>query len=429
MSNLSKGKIEFKIQTNDEIDFNPSEGTISRATARCLSCGEVISPKMIKNIAKTGKITEKMTIVILRSPLKAKKSYRIANDSDIAVYEKAKNHFNNELINDQEFNKLLPNECLPPVGTLGMGVQNYGLIMWKDLFNKRQILSLMSFLKEIREIIPEIESFLKENLPESLFQEGIVKIIVAYLAIILGRLADKCSNLVLYNSYGEKIEHVFGRTALPMAWDYVELNVFSGANGDWGKQTEWVTRFLQNHNWQQSAKTQVNQASATQIPHPDNYFDAVITDPPYYDNVPYADLSDFFYVWFKRAIGDLFPELFLTPLTPKKLEIVANKGRQDNPKEFFETLLTQAFQEIYRVLKPDGIAIFVYAHKSTTGWESMLDSLIQAGFTITSSWPINTEMKSRLRARTSAALASSIYLICRKNLQKSHGYIRDVAIE
>jgi adenine-specific DNA methylase len=428
-SQIFKGKVKFEIQIDNEIDFDPSEGTISRATVRCISCEEVISPKMLKEFAKLGKIKEQMTIVILRSPKKPKKIYRIATEDDLVIYEKAEKYLHDKLNTDKEFSELIPNEHLPPVGTLGMGVQNYGLILWKDLFNKRQLLSLMYFLKAIREISQEVAKSVKEISLDHSTQKEQVNIILAYLAIILGRLVDKCSNLVIYNSYGEKIEHVFGRTALPMAWDYVELNVFSGANGDWGKQTEWVTRFLQNNTWKQSANVKINQASATQLPHPDNYFDAVVTDPPYYDNVPYADLSDFFYVWFKRTVGESFPNLFLTPLTPKKLEIVANKGRQKNPKQYFETLLKQAFHEIYRVLKPDGIAIFVYAHKSITGWESMLDSLIQAGFTITSSWPINTEMKTRLRARTSAALASSIYLVCRKNQQQPHGYIRDIAVD
>ncbi len=246
------------------------------------------------------------------------------------------------------------------------------------------------------------------------------------MALILGRLADKCANLVVYNVYGEKIEHVFGRTALPMVWDYVELNVFSQANGDWIKQTEWVVRYLKNNSWKAISDVTIQQGSATDLSYTDNYFDAVITDPPYYDNVPYADLSDFFYVWLKRVIGDVFPQLFSTPLTPKGLEIVANKGRHQNPREFFENLLSKAFQEIHRVLKPNGIAIIVYAHKSVAGWKTMLEALIQSGFTITSSWPINTEMKTRLRARTSAALASSIYLVCRKSDQQEMGYFREL---
>ncbi len=123
----------------------------------------------------------------------------------------------------------------------------------------------------------------------------------------------------------------------------------------------------------------VQQASATDLPYPDNYFDAVFTDPPYYDNVPYSYLSDFFYVWLKRSVGDLFSDLFITPLTPKSKEIVSDPARHGNKvivKEYFETMLKKAFKEIARVLKPGGIATIVYTHKSTSGWETLINSLL-----------------------------------------------------
>ena len=424
------GGIQFIVQQNGEIDFNPSEGTISRATARCIFCGQVIPAKTIRQYAKEGKIGQQMTIVILRDPLVPKKSYRPANSNDIQDYSKATRYLKKRLDKDQRFNSLIPSESLPPIGTLGFGVQHYGLVKWSHLFNNRQLLSLTLFLSKIIANFSTIQQIIQENYNSLAEKEpDIAKVILSYLTIILGRLADKCSNLVIYNASGEKIEHVFGRTALPMAWDYVELNVFSGANGDWSKQTEWVLRYLNAASWNSNTNAHIRQASATDLSHPDNYFDAVITDPPYYDNVPYADLSDFFYVWFKRALGNIFPELFSTPLTPKRLEIVANKGRRQNPKKFFEETLAEAFNEIYRVLKPNGIAVFVYAHKSSEGWETMLDALVKTGFTITSSWPINTEMKTRLRARSSAALASSIYLVCRKGRQKQKGYLKEIQSE
>ncbi|MGC8957782.1 MAG: hypothetical protein ACP5LT_08165 [Candidatus Kapaibacteriota bacterium] len=177
---------------------------------------------------------------------------------------------------------------------------------------------------------------------------------------------------------------------------------------------------------------QVKQASATELPYPDNYFDAVFTDPPYYDNVPYSYLSDFFYVWLKRSIGDLYPDLFLTPLTPKTKEIVAythEKGGFEAGKKYFENMLKKSFQEIHRVLKPNGIATIVYTHKSTSGWETLINSLLESGLVPTASWPIDTEMKARLRAKESAALASSIYFVCRKMERKEIGWLNDVKEE
>ncbi|MHA2226662.1 MAG: DUF1156 domain-containing protein [Candidatus Hodarchaeales archaeon] len=420
-----KPTISFQILENQQIDFDPSIGTISRAKARCLSCDQVVNAKKIRNYAQEGKMLQKMTIVILRSPHKARKIYRVATQKDLLIYNRANEFLAKKIVNF-EADFLVPDEDLPPIGSLGFSVQHYGMTKWKDLFNARQLLALVSFLESIKKMFLDIDKRHLTIVDTSPNPIQLSKIILAYLAIILGRLADKNANLVVYNAYGEKIEHVFGRTALPMAWDYVELNVFSGANGDWLRQTEWVVRFLKSNCWKSITTSSVSQASATSLPFPSDFFDAIFTDPPYYDNVPYSDLSDFFYVWFKRVLGEFFPTLFATPLTPKTAEIVANKGRQKHPKEFFEKMIRKSFLEAYRVLKPEGIVIIVYAHKSSEGWETMLKALIFSGFVVTASWPIHTEMKTRLRAKTSAALASSIYLVCRKMPQKKLGYFQEI---
>jgi adenine-specific DNA methylase len=175
-------------------------------------------------------------------------------------------------------------------------------------------------------------------------------------------------------------------------------------------------------------------SSATSLSYPNNFFDAVLTDPPYYNSVPYADLSDFFYVWLKRTVGDLHPELFSTPLTPKSKEIVEMAGWDSvryacKDKKFFEENLKKSFQEIYRVLKPNGITTIVYTHKSTSGWETLINSLLDSKLVVTSSWPIHTEMKTRLRARESAALASSIYFVARKMDREKTGWFNEVKEE
>ncbi|MDK2876325.1 MAG: putative methylase [Archaeoglobaceae archaeon] len=172
-------------------------------------------------------------------------------------------------------------------------------------------------------------------------------------------------------------------------------------------------------------------ASATELPFPDEYFDAVFTDPPYYDNVPYSYLSDFFYVWLKRTIGDLYPDLFATPLTPKSKEIVAysHESGYEEGKKFFEDMLRKAFKEISRVLKPNGIAVIVYTHKSTAGWETLINSLLDSDLVPTATWPIDTEMEARLRAKESAALASSIYFVCRKMKREEVGWLSEVKEE
>jgi len=195
------------------------------------------------------------------------------------------------------------------------------------------------------------------------------------------------------------------------------------------------TKLLQeeeNERMKKPVILKVIQASATKLPYPHNYFDAVFTDPPYYDNVPYSHLSDFFYVWLKRSIGDLYPKLFMTPLTPKSKEIVAyshQEGGFEAGKRYFEEMLKKSFKEISRVLKPNGIATIVYTHKSTSGWETLINSLLESDLVVTASWPIDTEMKARLRAKESAALASSIYFVCRKMERKEVGWLNEVKEE
>ncbi|MGC8935411.1 MAG: DUF1156 domain-containing protein, partial [Thermoproteota archaeon] len=144
---------------------------------------------------------------------------------------------------------------------------------------------------------------------------------------------------------------------------------------------------------------------------------------------PYSYLSDFFYVWLKRTIGDLYPELFATPLTPKSEEIVAyshGKSGFEEGKRFFEEMITKAFKEINRVLKPEGIAVIVFAYKTTEAWETIINSLLKSGLVLTASWPIHTEMKERLRAHESAALASSVYMVCRKRVGEKTAYYNEI---
>ena len=171
----------------------------------------------------------------------------------------------------------------------------------------------------------------------------------------------------------------------------------------------------------------VQQGTATRLPYPDSFFDLIVTDPAYYDQVPYSDLSDFFYVWLKRSVGFLYPDLFRTPLTPKSPEIIQNSTlvrkmssldqqhlEMIKDKDFFENELTKALVQANRVLNPNGLLAIIFAHKTTSAWETLISALIKAGFTVTSSWPIHTERPSRLRAHKSATLASSVWLICRK---------------
>jgi adenine-specific DNA methylase len=220
-----------------------------------------------------------------------------------------------------------------------------------------------------------------------------------------------------------------------MIWDYVEVNPVSNSTGNIATSFEYVLRVLDHLiKIQSPSKAQVSNYNAAALGYPDSYFDAVFTDPPYYNSVPYADLSDFFYVWLKRILGEHYPDLFSTPLTPKKNEITEMAGWDpvrypEKDKTFFETNLGKAFKEIYRVLKPDGITTIVYAHKSTAGWETVINALLDSGLVITASWPLNTEMQNRMRANESATLSSSIYIVARKTKRQLTGFYNNAKEE
>jgi putative DNA methylase len=239
------------------------------------------------------------------------------------------------------------------------------------------------------------------------------------MALVVNRCADRLSTVCRWNLPGQKIEGTFSRQALPIVWDFAEVNPFSDATGGYDGALEWVAEVIEA--WPGSPSGQAQIADATEHPLPDDAATIWFTDPPYYDAVPYADLSDFFFVWLKRTLPGhpLLRDPFdpTNALTPKVAEIVQNEAvslnGQVKDRAFFEDGMACAFREGRRVLQDDGIGAVVFAHKTTEGWEALLSGLVRAGWTVTASWPITTEMGSRLRARESAALAASVHLIVR----------------
>ena len=419
-----KGKmILFKIAGigKDKIPegFDPKKGTASGGKATCLVCGHRMDGNRVKALFTQERNTERMIAVITKINGKSGKQYKISTKSNSNMFKKAsielkKKH---QLFRDKYGIDPIPKENLPPTGTLGFRVQKYGMNTWGDLFNDRQKLVLLTFVEKILEATKIME---KEDTERGMWA-------LPYLAIILDRLVDKTATLCVWNSDGEKIQHVFGRQALPMVWDYAEVNPFTSVG--WPNMGRGVVRVLEHLAAMDAKPATVQHTSATALSFPNEFFDAVVTDPPYYDNVPYSHLSDFFYVWLKKTVGAKFPDLFSTPLTPKSDEIVAysnGPGGYESGKEFFKNVLERSFSEIHRVLKPNGISVIVYAHKSTEGWEALIESLLRSGLVVTAAWPIHTEMKTRLRSKKSAALLSSIYMVCRKWKREPIGFYRDV---
>jgi adenine-specific DNA methylase len=432
---VNKKEIQLSI-VGDKVDkfpenFSPDKGTIATAIVECPACGAKIDGKTTKRLFVEKTVKERMVFVVLTEPDSKNKSYRLANAGDNRTYQQAKVALNEKVkkLKDWIINPI-PDEPTPEGKGRGaeraFSIRLYGINIWSSLHNDRQLLTILTFIEKIH--------LAYDKMVGSGIDAEYAKAVCLYLAFGLDRFITYCNKITRWRSDALSFERAFDRQTIQLLWDFSEINPFSNVRGRW--DLTQIINVINNcakipnvYSGDKKLIPTITQASATSIPYPDNFFDGVFTDPPYYDNVPYSYLSDFFYVWLKRSIGHLFPEFFTTPLTPKKNEIVAYSllpGGFEAGKQFFEDMLKKAFQEIYRVLKPNGIVIIVYAHKSSAGWETLINSLLDSGLIITAAWPINTEMKSRLRAKESAALASSIYIVARKMERKSVGFYNTV---
>lgn len=315
-----------------------------------------------------------------------------------------------------------PTEALPRITRMTGGMcTHYGLDHWRDLFTPRQLAMLCALSQGVRDQHAEM-------LTEGMDKER-ADAVALYLGLALDRVVDRSSTLCRWETSNETLMNTYARQALPMVWDFAEGNPFGTAAGVAATYTvnaADIVRQLASA----GAPAQVLRASATELPIPDATLDAVITDPPYYDNISYADLSDFFYVWLKRSIGRLFPEDLTSEITPKRREIVAVKYRHDGDmvaaRTFYENLMAQSFAEANRVLKRNAPLIVVYAHKTTFGWSTLVDALRSARFRITEAWPLDTEMPERSGGQGTSSLATSIFLVARKRDTEEVGDLVEV---
>ena len=408
-------------------DFDPAKGTVARGVVTCPLCKSTIPAPETRRLFQEGLAGERMLTVVTIHPNAKGKRYQIATDADMTVFNAARERIaeKRESLSVEWGLDPVPDEPTPK-GT-GSGAErfvtrcpNYNMNSYGALFNPRQQLALVTFAEKIREARSEMLS--------SAYPSDYSDAVTTCLSLWMNQVADNSSNLCTWVPPSESLAHVFSGPGFMITWDYAEANSLRTATN----RLRTLLKPLEHLAGMRAKPAVVQHASAKHLPYPDNTFDAVLTDPPYYDSVPYAYLADFFYVWFKRSIGALYPELLEAPATPKGDEIVAYgnmKGGLKAGKRIFEEGLSKAFSEIHRVLKPNGIAVIVYAHKSTSGWETLINALLDSGLVITAAWPIETEMKSRLVAQKVASLASSIYMIVRKRKRESFGLYREVHAE
>ena len=215
-----------------------------------------------------------------------------------------------------------------------------------------------------------------------------------------------------------------------MVWDYVEIDPFQDVSGSWKGAVRWIELAIRRCSASSDVPATVSRGDAQSLGFPDNTFDAVIVDPPYYDAIQYGDLSDFFYVWLKRSIGHLYPGVFGTPLTPKQQEVIESRADRKSPEyishDEFERRLQRALGEMARVVKNDGMVAIVFAHTDVEAWERLLRALRSANLVVTTSWPMRSEREARSTAHISAVLSSSVVLVCRPHLAEQQGFYDDV---
>jgi adenine-specific DNA methylase len=383
-----------------------------------LVCGTSVKDDYVKAEAQAGRMGHRLVAVVTTKGKGQGRNYRLATEEDMEAFRKAEKALQNLLQTPSPWAFGLSWVPEEPSRLVGAGQQqsveaSYGFLQWGKFFNPRQLLSLCTFGKWVREAYRQI---LRES-----GDAEFAKAVATYLAFGVDFMANRGQSVLCgWDASKETGRSVFAGHHLHMVWDYMETMPIGEALGSWCEALGYIIRYLTRESRIPQAGS-AHLGSATSLPFPDKHFDAVIIDPPYADNVPYADLSDFFYVWLRRTVGDLYPEAFQWTLTPKDEEAVVNPARFGGGKKgeqiaqaHYQRLMQKSFEEIYRVLKPEGMAVVMFTHRSTEAWERLIQSLLDAGLYPTASFPVHTEFEGSTHQTGKGAIQSTILMACRR---------------
>ena len=392
--NREAKSITFVVQSHDS--GVPRDGTVSRRGAVCLACRSTASLAYVRERARAGEMGEQMTAVVAEG--NRKRLFLSPDDSHVQAALDAKPDWR-------------PSENLP-AKALGFAVQAYGFVMWHQLFMQRQLTALTTLC----DLLSEVRKLLVSDGASQAYTDAVS----TYLALAIGRSAQAANSFSRWQNAREFVAGIFALQAISILWNFAEVNLFSRSTQNWMGQVQWIAKVVEG------LPTGTNPAQIIQADAAETFqckeSQLTITDPPYYDNIGYADLSDFFYVWLRPLLRESNPDLFAGILTPKSEEMVAVPQRFENPRQRFEGLLGKALRRLREADSDEFPVSIFYAYKqqeelskgrASTGWEAMLNASISAGFQVVGTWPMRTERPGRNRAIGSNALASSVVLVCR----------------
>ncbi|WP_261570742.1 DUF1156 domain-containing protein, partial [Frankia gtarii] len=376
-----------------------TDGTVSKTGARCLACDTAAELKYVRAEGRAGRLGAQLMATV-------------AGGNRQRVYlAPGEEHIKAAAI-DRPAD--VPEASLPGEA-LGFRVQAYGMIKWADLFTNRQLTALTT--------LSDLVSDVRERVLGDGGTEAYADASATYLGMAISRTLNKSTSVCSWDSSPkmEAVRGLFNRQAIPMAWGFAEANVLGTSSGNFTEDVEWVTKALDRL----PLNAQPGEAKQTDAASRSYERQLISTDPPYYDNIGYSDLSDFFYVWLRRSLRSIHPDLLSTMLVPKAEELVANPfrhGGKDGAQTFFEDGFRSVFARARETALADYPITVWYAFKqseadadgeASTGWETLLEGMIQSGWMITATWPSRSELGNRMRSLDSNALASSIVLSLR----------------